>query len=248
MAQKRMFSLQIVDTDKFMDMSTGAQALYFHLGMHGDDDGFVSSPKKIARSVGCNDDDLRLLATKGYIIPFESGIIVITDWGINNTLKNDRYHRTVFQAEKALLTTDKSGRYTLGTNSEPEWNQNGTNLEPEPNLTQPNLTKPNRESEEPPAAAPTRSPAQKRFVPPTVEEVADYVKQRGSKVDPQGFIDFYAAKGWKIGKTPMKDWKAACRNAEHWERWDKPRDTRDQFKTAADYGGYENEVFMSCKM
>ena len=81
----------------------------------------------------------------------------------------------------------------------------------------------------------TRSPAQKRFVPPTVEQVAEYVKQRGSKVDPQGFIDFYEAKGWKIGKTPMKDWKAACRNSELWERWEKPRDTRNQVRTAADY-------------
>ena len=63
-------------------MSASAQALYFHLGMHGDDDGFVSSPRKIARIAGCNDDDLRLLAAKGYIIPFESGVVVITDWNI----------------------------------------------------------------------------------------------------------------------------------------------------------------------
>lgn len=58
-----------------------------------------------------------------------------------------------------------------------------------------------------------------RFIPPTLEEVSAYVAERGSNVDPQGFIDFYAAKGWMIGKTPMKDWKAACRNAEKWERW-----------------------------
>lgn len=65
-------------------------------------------------------------------------------------------------------------------------------------------------------------PRRPRFVPPTVEEVAEYVRSRGSGVDPQGFIDFYEAKGWLIGKTPMKDWKAACRNAESWERWKKP--------------------------
>ncbi len=59
----------------------------------------------------------------------------------------------------------------------------------------------------------------KEFAPPTLEEVAAYVAKRGSAVDPQGFIDFYASKGWTIGKTPMKDWKAACRNAEHWDRW-----------------------------
>ena len=79
MAQKRMFSLKVVDTDKFLEMPSSSQALYFHLGMHGDDDGFVSSPKKIARAVGCNDDDIRLLAAKGFIIPFDSGVIVITD-------------------------------------------------------------------------------------------------------------------------------------------------------------------------
>lgn len=69
---------------------------------------------------------------------------------------------------------------------------------------------------------------QKRFVPPTLEEVAAYVKERGSRVDPQGFIDFYAMKGWMVGKTPMKDWKAACRNAEHWSRWDQEVTDRGQ--------------------
>ena len=67
-----------------------------------------------------------------------------------------------------------------------------------------------------------KPPTRPRFLPPTVEQVAEYVKQRGSRVDPQGFIDFYTAKGWMIGKTPMKDWKAACRNAESWERWNQP--------------------------
>ena len=67
-----------------------------------------------------------------------------------------------------------------------------------------------------------KPPKRPRFLPPTVEQVAEYVKQRGSRVDPQGFIDFYTAKGWMIGKTPMRDWKAACRNAENWERWNQP--------------------------
>lgn len=64
-------------------------------------------------------------------------------------------------------------------------------------------------------------PRARRFTPPTVEQVADYVRERGSPVDPQGFVDFYASKGWMVGKTPMKDWKAACRNAENWDRWNK---------------------------
>lgn len=84
------------------------------------------------------------------------------------------------------------------------------------------------------AASPTRP----RFVPPTVEEVTAYVQERGSRVDPQAFVDFYAAKGWMVGKNKMRDWKAACRSAEGWERWDrKPAASdRDRVKTEADYG------------
>lgn len=126
MAQKRMFSLQVVDTDKFMDMSASAQALYFHLGMHGDDDGFVSSPRKIARAAGCNDDDMRLLAAKGFIIPMDSGVVVITDWKLNNTIKVDRYTPTIYQEEKALLHVETTGRYIVGTDMEPKWFQFGT--------------------------------------------------------------------------------------------------------------------------
>lgn len=85
----------------------------------------------------------------------------------------------------------------------------GTEEEPEP------------EQEPKKGCKAAKRPARPRFLPPTVEQVAEYVKLRGSRVDPQGFVDFYAAKGWLIGKTPVKDWKAACRNAESWERWEK---------------------------
>lgn len=164
MATKRMFSLQVVDTDKFMDMSTSAQALYFHLGMHGDDDGFVASPRKIARSAGCNDDDIKLLAAKGFIIPFDSGVVVITDWRINNTLKNDRYQETIYQAEKAMLQSEASGKYLLCSTMDPERFQSGSNMDPQHNITKHNLTKQSltksMEADEPPA--PTR-PARKSF-------------------------------------------------------------------------------------
>lgn len=80
MASKRMFSIDVIDTDKFLDMPVSTQALYFHFGMRADDDGFVSSPKKIAKIANCTNDDLRILISKGYVIPFDSGVIVITDW------------------------------------------------------------------------------------------------------------------------------------------------------------------------
>lgn len=99
-----MFSLSVIDTDKFLDMPVSSQLLYFHLGMRADDDGFVSSPKRIARTTNCGDDDLRILATKGYIIPFESGVVVIRHWRQNNQLRSDRYRETVCKNEKATLS------------------------------------------------------------------------------------------------------------------------------------------------
>ena len=232
MAQKRMFSLQVTDTDKFLDMSASAQALYFHLGMHGDDDGFVGSPRKIARTAGCNDDDLSLLAAKGYIIPFESGVVVITDWNINNTLKNDRYHPTLYSTEKSRLTTDNAGRLTLGNSQETTWNQNGTILEPEHNLTKPNKTKPNRENK---AATPPHT----RFSPPSVEDVRIYCLERGNGLDAERFCDYYAANGWIQGKgKPIRDWRAAVRT---WERHG-GRKVENKAPFVYDYGDTEGSL------
>lgn len=115
-----MFNTDITEADKFIDMSASAQNLYFHLGMHGDDDGFVSAPKRIMRSVGSCEDDLKILIAKGFILPFESGIVVITDWHINNNLRNDRYKPTIYTKEKSVLCLDDSKRYTIGI---PDGNQ-----------------------------------------------------------------------------------------------------------------------------
>ena len=75
MAAKRMFSIDVVDTDKFLDMPVSTQALYFHFGMRADDDGFVASPRKIVKIANCTNDDLKVLISKGYVIPFQSGVI-----------------------------------------------------------------------------------------------------------------------------------------------------------------------------
>ena len=220
MAQKRMFSLHVVDTDKFMDMPTSTQALYFHLGMHGDDDGFVSSPRKIARAAGCNDDDMRLLAAKGFIIPFESGVVVITDWKINNTLKNDRYQGTIYQKEMAMLQNDASGKYLIPSDVVPERFQNGSNLEPQHNITEQNIAKQNGAE----GIKADKPPTRHNFSPPTVEEVKAYCTEKGYNIDPDRFVDFYTSNGWKVGKNPMRDWKAAVRN---WSRKEQPSGTNE---------------------
>ena len=105
MANRRMFSLKIVDTDAFLDMPQSSQLLYFHLSMRADDDGFVSNPKKIMKIVGSGDDDMKVLFTKRFVLPFESGVCVIKHWKIHNYIQNDRYAPTQWIKEKAMLET-----------------------------------------------------------------------------------------------------------------------------------------------
>ena len=114
MAERRMFAKTIIDSDEFLDMPLSTQALYFHLSMRADDDGFINNPKKIQRSIGATDGDAALLVAKKFIIPFASGVVVIKHWRINNYLRNDRYHETVYQEEKKALSIKKNGAYTLG--------------------------------------------------------------------------------------------------------------------------------------
>ena len=114
MANRRMFSLQVVDTDAFLEMPSSSQLLYFHLAMRADDDGFVSNPKKILRSIGCQDDDLKVVLSKRFILGFESGIVVIKHWLIHNLIRHDRYTETQWVKEKAMLSIDeKTKKYSL---------------------------------------------------------------------------------------------------------------------------------------
>lgn len=113
MAEKRMFSKQITDSDAFLDMPLSTQALYFHLGMSADDDGFINSPKRIQRLINCSDDDFNLLIAKKFLIPFESGVVVVKHWKINNYIRSDRYKETAYTEEKSMLTLNKNGSYSL---------------------------------------------------------------------------------------------------------------------------------------
>lgn len=108
MANRRMFSLSVTDTDGFLDMPISSRLLYYELGMRADDDGFVSNWKKIIRFAGLAEDDMRVLISKKFIIPFDSGVIVIRHWRLNNYLRNDRYTPTIYQEEKSKLETDSN--------------------------------------------------------------------------------------------------------------------------------------------
>ena len=115
MAQRRMFNKTITNNDNFLEMPDSSQNLYFHLSMNADDDGFVDNWKSIIRMTGHKEDDLKILIAKQYIIPFESGVIVIRHWRLNNYLQKDRITPTNYKEEKALLTTDLNNVYNLYT-------------------------------------------------------------------------------------------------------------------------------------
>lgn len=223
MAERRMFAKTIIDSDAFLDMPLSSQALYFHLSMRADDDGFINNPKKIQRMIGASDDDLKLLIAKRFIIPFDSGIVVIKHWKIHNYIQRDRYKETVYKDEKARLTLKDNNAYTL---MDTPCIQDGRSLETQVRLGKDSielelgkdsielLDVPQAETSqaETPQVAAKKT---KRFIPPSLEDVQSYCLERGNSVDAERFIDYYTANGWMVGKNKMKDWKAAIRT---WER------------------------------
>lgn len=199
MSAKRMFSMQIIDSDAFLDMPLSAQALYFHLSMRADDDGFVNNPRKIQRYVNASDDDFRLLVVKRFILTFDTGVIVIKHWLIHNYIQKDRYHETVYTEEKSMLSVKDNKAYTLSPCT-----QNVYKLDTQ-----------SRQEENRVVEVIEEKKLVKRFVPPTVDEVRTYCEERKNNIDPESFVSFYESKGWMVGKNKMKDWKAAVRT---WER------------------------------
>jgi hypothetical protein len=124
LAERRMFAREIIDSDPFLDMPLSSQALYFHLGMNADDDGFINNPKRIIRTIGCSNDDFKLLIAKRFVIIFDSGVMVITHWKRHNFIRTDRYKETIYkeEKEKLLLAEDKSYKL-VDTTGIPDDNQ-----------------------------------------------------------------------------------------------------------------------------
>lgn len=206
MAERRMFAKTIIDSDAFLDMPLSAQCLYFHLSMRADDDGFVNNPRKIMKVIGASDDDARILIAKKFVIAFESGVVVIKHWRIHNYIQKDRYHPTKYEEEKAMLTEKKNGGYSLDTGCVQDVSRMDTEVRLE--LGKSKVSNESRTH---------------KFVPPTLEEVKNYCQERNNGVDPNKWYDHYTAVGWKIGKNPMKDWKAAVRG------WEKQKEVKVEY-------------------
>ena len=203
MAQKRMFDKSITNSDNFLELPDSSQILYFHLSMNADDDGFVDNWKSIMRMTGTKEDDLKILITKSYVIPFESGVIVIRHWRMNNYLRADRYKETTHKIEKSQLILGENEEYLL-----PNKIIGTPKVHPDKNRIDKNSIERKEIYKE------------KKFKKPTLKEVQDYCKERNNGIDPERFIDFYESKNWMIGKNKMKDWKACIRT---WEK----RNTRE---------------------
>ena len=225
MAERRMMAKSIIETDMFLDMPTSCQCLYFHLLLRADDDGFISNPKSIVRTLSASADDLKLLIAKQYLISFESGVVVIKDWKIHNYIRNDRYKASNVP-ERELLNIRKDKAYTLKENDGvpmidygiPADNQMDINGIPTVSIGKDRLGKDRLgkdrldiegECEKP------HSPKRKTFTKPTIDEIQDYCIERNNNVNAEQFYDHYESNGWKVGKNSMKDWKAAVRT---WER------------------------------
>ena len=130
MAKKRMFNYTVLDSDAFLDMPLSAQALYFHLNMRADDDGFIGNPKRIQTYIGASEDDLKLLILKRFVIAFEDGVIVIKHWRMHNSIQKDRYNPTNYQEDLALLGIKENKAYTLnGNKMDTKCFQNGNKMD-----------------------------------------------------------------------------------------------------------------------
>ena len=192
MAERRMFAKSIINSGKFLRMPPTSRLLYYDLGMFADDDGVVEA-FSVMRQTNATEDDLRVLVAKGFVTILNDDLVaLISDWNVNNFIRNDRYHPSIYK--------DLVLRLTAGIPSDNQATTNGS-----PRLGKDSIGKDSIDKES----------KSKRFIPPTVDEVRVYIQENGYNVSAENFVDFYESKGWLVGKNKMKDWKAAVRT---WER------------------------------
>ena len=204
-----MFAKTIIDSDAFIDMPISARLLYYDLSMRADDDGFVNAPKKIMKFVGASNDDMNILIARKFVIAFDNGVVVIKHWRIHNYIRKDTYNETPYLEQKALLELDEKNAYRL--------KDMPSQLSVDESLTQVRLGKVSIGNIK------ENNTKEKKFSRPSLEELQAYIDEKGLNVNAQNFIDYYESNGWKVGRNPMKDWKATCRR---WSSQNKKSETR----------------------
>ena len=207
MAERRMFTKKVTDDDNFMALSSSAQALYLHLSMSADDDGFSNQVAVSMFKAHASVQDLEALLDKRYIYQFDNGVIVIKHWRMANALRKDRYTPTAFKEELAKLKLKDNGSYT--------WLPDGchvvANRLPQDSIDKDRVEK-NSIDKVNTSSYEDVGGKRKRFTPPTIEEIEAYGNETKYKINAEKFIAHYSSNGWMVGKNKMKDWKAAVRN------------------------------------
>ena len=216
MAERRMLTRKVTDDDHFTDLSSSAQALYLHLTMSADDDGFCNQLSTAMFRSHASVQDLEALLEKRFLLQFDNGVIVIKHWRMANALRKDRYTPTAFQEELSKLKIKENGSYTMAENVVASWLPDGCQVVAE-RLPQASIGKDRIDQD-----------SIGKAEGPTLDEVCAYAKEIGSKADPERFYDYYLARGWKVGNDPINDWRALFRK---WSADEKPK----KYTTAAEY-------------
>jgi hypothetical protein len=200
MAQRRMFSKTITNSDPFLEMPVSSQSLYFHLGMNADDDGFVQV-KSVMRQTGANDDDLKVLLTKGFLIRFADGVIVITAWKINNEIRQDRYKATYYQEHMKRLEISENKCYSLVV---PNDNQLSYQMDTQVRLGKVRLGKVRLGKDNKEAG-----------VPPSLSVWVDYCKSMNYTFNFEAAHAYYETNGWRQASgNKIKDWRACAKTCQ----------------------------------
>ena len=230
MAERRMFAKSIVLSDVFIDMPATARCLYFTLGMLADDDGFVGNPKAIMRQCGASEDDIKVLLSKRYLLTFESGVIVIKHWRMNNYLQNDRHHKTTYIEELSTLTTDEKGAYTEKNKKNSMYTDCIQNVY----IGKVSIDKDSIDKDNITTTTTTTTIA----TIPTQNEIQAYCNEKGYNFDIDYFIHYWTERDWKrydknLKKyVPIKDIKGTIRT------WAK---NEAKYKKEEEYKAIQNE-------
>ena len=254
MARRRMFSLDIVDSDLFLDMSKTAQLLYFNLGMRADDDGFIQNPKRLLRMLGTDEDDLKLLIAKGFVIHFETGVIVMTHWRQNNYIQKDRYKETLHKAEKQLLNVDENGTYSLKQFEciqdvyNPVYNLDTQVRLGKDRLGKDRLGKGSVVTDEVPDG-------NNNLYIPKLDDIKTYINDNNYTFNPEYFFNYYKSKDWYIGNKLIENFEQLKSIMDNWQKkendWqlqkmgNKPQNDRSVIKNS--FNNFEKEKLYTDK-
>lgn len=253
MAQRRMFSKDITTSDVFVDMPSSSQLLYFHLGMEADDDGFLGNARMLSRAYGMNNDDLKLLEAKGFVISFPTGVTVIKDWKINNQIRKDRHKPTIYQEEKSLLTVDINGSYLVGnqttTIQQPTDNQTGDSLATQYSIGKGSIDENSIDRVEPKNSEASSSKLDKELLQSNFNRLWElYPKKQGKtnafkayeKAIKEGATDLEIEKGIEAYKKQIEIQRTELQFIKQGSTWFNQKCWNDEYITEGSQMGYNN--------